>query len=193
MNKLIFTSVLCFILLYSCKSKQKEGDEATNYFPVLSFLKSQIANIDTSFYQIVKVQKEHGHSDTVFLKRAEFKSYAKDFISIPDISSDELKDEYTETKLYDDALRRVVLSYIPKEGDAEIQRQDVTISPSGDSSKVETIYIDWLKDEGDSIVQKKMLWQMDKSFQIITNISKSGQPERLKTVHISWNQFAPAE
>ncbi len=193
MNKLIFTSVLCSILLYSCKSKQKEGEEVINFFPVLSLLKSQIANVDTSFYQIVKIQKENGHSDTAFLERTEFKTYAKDFISIPDISSNDLKDEYTETKLYDDAIRRVVLSYIPKESDVEIQRQDVTISPSGDSSKVETIYIDWLKDEGDSIVQKKMLWQMDKSFQIITSISKPGQPERLKTVQVSWNQFAPAE
>jgi hypothetical protein len=86
-----------------------------------------------------------------------------------------------------------VLSYTPKEGEDGIQRQDVTISPSGDSSKVETIYIDWLIDKGDSIVQKKMFWEMNKRFQIITSISKPGQTERLKTILVSWNQFAPAE
>jgi hypothetical protein len=193
MNQLISVSFLCCILFYSCKSKPKEGEEPTEYFPVLSFLKSQIANVDTSFYQITRVQKENGHSDTIFIKREEFKNYAKDFISFPDISSKDLKDEYTETKLYDDAINRVVLSYTPKESDADIQRQDITISPSGDSSKVETIYIDWLKDEGDSVVHKKLFWQMDKSFQIITSISKAGQPERLKTVQVSWRQFAPAE
>lgn len=150
-------------------------------------------NVDTSFYRIIKVQKENGHSDTSLIKREEFKKFAKDFTVIPDISSDNLKDEYTETKLYDEAINRFILSYTPKEGDAEIQRQDITISPSGDSSKVETIYIDWLIDKGDSIVQKKMFWQMDKSFQVITSISKPGQPERLKTIQVSWNQFAPAE
>jgi hypothetical protein len=193
MNRLIFIFILYCTLFYSCKSKQEVGGEIPDFFPVLSLLKSQVANVDTSLYQIVKVQKENGNADTAYIKREEFKSFAKDFISIPDISSEDLKEEYTETKLYDDALRRVVVSYTPKESDAEIQRQDITISPSGDSSKVETIYIDWLKDEGDSIVQKKMLWQMDKSFQIITSISKSGQPERLKTVQVSWKQFVPAE
>ena len=194
MNKLLFVSLLCCTLVYSCKSKEKEeGEQPTSYFPVLSFLKSQVANVDTSLYQIIKVQKENGHADTIFIKREEFKKYAKDFVSIPDISSDDLKDEYTETKLYDEAINRFILSYTPKEGDAEIQRQDVTISPSGDSSKVETIYIDWLVDKGDSIIQKKMFWQMDKSFQIITSVSKSGQPERLKTLQVSWNRFAPAE
>jgi hypothetical protein len=192
MYKLLFASLLGCTLVYSCKSK-KEGEEPTNYFPVLSFLKSQVTNVDTSLYQIIKIQKENGHSDTVFLKREEFKTYAKDFISIPDISSDDLKDDYTETKLYDDAINRVVLSYTPKEGEDGIQRQDVTISPSGDSSKVETIYIDWLIDKGDSIVQKKMFWEMNKRFQIITSISKPGQTERLKTILVSWNQFAPAE
>ncbi|MCU7548528.1 hypothetical protein OCK74_05340 [Chitinophagaceae bacterium LB-8] len=193
MNKLIFTSLLCCALLYSCKSKQKEGEEPNEFFPVLSFLKSQVAHIDTSFYQIIKVQNENGHSDTAYIKREEFKTYARDFFSIPDLSSDDLKDEYTETKLYDDAINRVVLSYSPKKVDGGIQRQDITISPSGDSSKVETIYIDWVDDKGDSVVHKKMFWQMDKSFQIITSISKPEQPERLKTLQVSWRQFAPAE
>lgn len=193
MNKLLLALILSCTLVYSCKSKKNEEEQPANYFPVLSFLKSQVLNVDTSFYRITKVQKENGHTDTSLIKREEFKKFAKDFTAIPDISSDDLKDEYTETKLYDEAINRFILSYTPKEGDAEIQRQDITISPSGDSSKVETIYIDWLIDRGDSIVQKKMFWQMDKSFQVITSISKPGQPERLKTIQVSWNQFAPAE
>ena len=193
MNKLLLALILSCTLVYSCKSKKNEEEQPANYFPVLSFLKSQVMNVDTSFYRIVKVQKENGLIDTALIKREEFKKFASDFITIPDISSEDLKDEYTETKLYDEAINRFILSYTPKEADAEIQRQDITISPSGDSSKVETIYIDWLIDKGDSIVQKKMFWQMDKSFQVITSISKPGQPERLKTIQVLWNQFVPAE
>jgi hypothetical protein len=187
MNRLIFIYFFCIcsILFYSCKSKQK-NEGASDYFPVLLILKSQVAHVDTSLYQIIKVENENGRSDTTYLKREEFKLYAKDFTSIPDITSEDLKDEYTETKMYDDALQRVVFSYVPKENDAEIQRQDITILPNDNDSKVETIYIDWLVDDDDSLVQKKMLWRMDKKFQIITSISKLGQPERLKTVQVMW-------
>jgi hypothetical protein len=187
MNRLVFIYFISIstILFYSCKSTQKD-DKPNDFFPVLSFLKSQVAHVDTSLFQIIKIENENGRSDTTYLKREEFKLYAKDFTTIPDITSDDLKDEYTETKMYDDALQRVVLSYVPKENDAEIQRQDITIAPNEDSSKVETIYVDWLIDDDDSLVQKKMLWQMDKKFQVITSISKPGQPERLKTVQVMW-------
>ena len=187
---MVFICLLGVVVFNSCTSKQKSEEEENSFFPVVSFLKSQVAHVDTSFYRIVKVEQENGRSDTSYLKREEFKIYAKEFTSIPDISSDDLKDEYAETKLYDEALERVVLSYTPKENDAEIQRQDITILPDNAESKVETIYIDQLYEEGDSIVQKKMLWRMDKKFQITTSVSKSGQPERLKTVQVSWSTFA---
>lgn len=188
MNRLtfIYFVYISTILFYSCKAKQND-EEANDFFPVVSLLKSQVAHVDTSLYQIIKIENENGRSDTTYLNRAEFKLYAKDFVTIPDITSDDLKDEYTETKMYDDALKRVVFSYVPKENEAGIQRQDITILPNDDNSKVETIYIDWLIDDDDSLVQKKMLWQMDKKFQIITSISKPGQPERLKTMQVMWN------
>jgi hypothetical protein len=63
MYKLLFASLLGCTLVYSCKSK-KEGEEPTNYFPVLSFLKSQVTNVDTSLYQIIKIQKEKNSKPT---------------------------------------------------------------------------------------------------------------------------------
>lgn len=191
MNKLI--CLLLPFLLFACKNEETEQQENESFFPVLSFLKSQATQVDTSLYQIMKIEKTGAQADTSFIKREEFKIYARDFLSIPDITNKDLKDDYTETRLFDQALERVLLSYTPKKPDAEIRREDITIQPTETGDKVKTIFIDRYMVNDDSTVHKKMLWQVDKRFQIVTSISRPKQPEQIKTVEIVWNDFPSAE
>lgn len=193
MKKLFTTlSLITVLSVLSCKNED-EKSETEEYFPALSFLKSQVTQVDSSLFQIIKIVKTDSTADTTYLKREEFKENATAFTTIPDISSEKLKENYTETRLFDEALERVLLSYTPKNKDQEILRQDITILPSEAGDQVKTIFIDQFINKGDSMIQKKMLWQTNKRFQIVTSISKPGQPETVTTEEVIWNDFPASD
>jgi hypothetical protein len=114
MNKLL-TCLICLLCLTACKNKKKRDNSEAQFFPVLSFLKGQAKDIDTSLYRIVKVETVDTTSTTTYIKREEFKNYAKDFLELPDISSDKWKDGYEETKMFDEVLNNVILTYTTTE------------------------------------------------------------------------------
>ncbi|HVG15244.1 MAG TPA: hypothetical protein VM935_09790 [Chitinophagaceae bacterium] len=179
--------IIVSTLLFSCKSK-KSTDEPVDIFPALQFIKSQVAHVDTSVYRIIKIVKTDSLIDTSYINRERFKAEAKDFLSIPDIASGDLKDDYVETKLYDKDLDQVSLSYMPK-GKAEITRQEVLIKSSADGDKVTSIYINRTTSAGGTTTQKIMFWQIDKSFRIVTITGHNKEPEKTVTVDVVWNGF----
>lgn len=182
--------MLTGILLVACRSKPKQPDDASGFFPVLSYLQSQVRHIDTSLYTIVKMKKTQQTSDTSYLRREEFKAAAQDFLSLPDIASGKLKDDYTETKLYDEDLKKVVITYAPKNKGAssEVTREDVLIEPdAGSGDQVQTIYIETALNKGDSTVQKKMTWNVAGSFQVIRIATAPAGAEAVETMDVSWS------
>ncbi len=191
MNKwLIAASFLYFV---SCKSK-KEEDANAAFFPVASFIKSQVAQVDTTLNRIMKIITVKGTSDTAYISRAEFRKEAKDFLSLPDISSKKLKDDYTETQLYDEDLERVILNYTPKNQDTEIRRQEVMIKPDNlRGDKVESIFIDQLLEFNDSAVQKRLTWNVDHNFQVVTIVQKGNTPDKIHTLRLVWNENSSNE
>lgn len=176
------------------KSKDKEEEEKTEYFPALSFIQSQVKHIDTSVYPILKVVKTDARVDSVYINRKDFKREAQDFLNLPDLTTKKWKDKYTETKRYDETLNRVIFTYTPTDPEAEIRRQEVIIQPDAQSGdKVTTIFIDRLLDSRDSTVQKRLTWQVNKRFQIASIVQKEGQPDRVQTTEVIWNDFAPEQ
>lgn len=185
------------VLLLACKGKSGEAnsDDKSNFFPVLSYLKSQVRDVENSYFPIkMKITKMHSTWDTIYLKDGDFRAAAQDFLSLPEIASPDLRRKYTETKLYDADLKKVVLTYAPKDKNdfEQITRQDVLIEPgtSGSSDHVETVYIETAENNGDSSVQKKMTWNVKDSyggdFQVIRLINKPSQPEQVQTIKVRW-------
>lgn len=189
MNK-ILTGLICVLCLAACKNNQQDNSDS-QFFPVLSFLKSQAKHIDTSLYRIVKVETIDSSSTTSYIKREEFKDYAKDFLEMPDISSGKWKDDYEETKMFDDAINNVILTYTTKEEDNEVRREDVLLEPINTSgnSEVKTVIVNKIKSAGDSTVEKNMIWYVNKRFTIITKVQKNNQPEKIKKLEVIWNDF----
>ena len=182
------------LLLFSCNRKEKTDKQAGAFFPVHSYLQSQIKQIDTSLYNLRKVEKKGSRSDTVVIPREQFRKEASDFLNIEDIAAKKWKDDYTESRMYDDILKRAIFSYTPTDEDAPILRQDVTIEPgAGGDDAVKTIFINKLKDGGDSTVQKKMLWEVGKRFQVVTTVSRNGMPDDNRTLEVWWGAFPSAE
>ena len=189
MKKPFYLFLISTLFLISCKNNKTTKEEPSDFFPVLSFIKSQVTNVDTSVYRIIKVVHKDSTSDTTYLKREDFREAAKDFLSIPDISSDDLRDEYIETKLFDQDLERVVLNYMPKDPDKGITRQEVIIKPDIDGDKVQSIFINQIINSKSGPLQKILFWEVDKQFKIVTLFQAPNTPQKKETLEVIWNNF----
>lgn len=177
-------------VLLGCR--EKEAAEPSNYISVLSLIKGQVAHIDTSLGSIRKVVVHDSlHSDTSYIPREKFSESAQDFLSIPDLGSKKVAKRYREEKArYDDVLNRVVITYSPIDPTKEeIKKQELLVTPNiATGDKVNNIIINRTISNKDSFMEKKMLWQMDKSFQIVTITQKPGQSPKTVVTTVTWNE-----
>jgi hypothetical protein len=193
MNRRI--SLLCLSLIIICCKPKKKRITANSdgaFFPVVSFIRGQVKDIDTSLYRIIKIETVDNRTDTQYIKREDFKNYARDFTDLPDISSNKLKDDYEETKTYDEVLKSFILTYSTQVKENEIQKEDVMIDPEPDengNSKIRSIIIDEWPNHGDTIVQKSLLWQTNKRFLVVTKTDAPGMPEKITRLEVVWNDF----
>jgi hypothetical protein len=190
MNKYLVVGLIGLSLI-ACKSKKKKQFNENDFFPVAIYLKGQAAAMDSSFATIMAIQKqEGGQPDTTYIKREEFKHYAKEFLELPDISSPKLRNDYTVTNMYDDLLGGYVFTYTTDEKDNPIKKEDVILEPGEDGqNKIKTVNVDWWSSKGDSTIQKNMLWEANKRFLIITKVTTGNQPEKIRTLEVKWNDF----
>ena len=173
----------------ACKQKKIENNE--KFFPVLSFIRSQVVSVDTSLYSIKKiVYTDSLHSDTEYIKREAFRVLAKDFLDIPDIADKKSSSRFVEERSFDETFNRVILSYKPIDPDKEeLQKQEVLITPDvATGDKVTSIIIEKVISDSNGFLQKNMLWQVDQSFLVTTTRQKPGQPETITTLKVTWNE-----
>ncbi len=176
---------IVLLALLSCGREKKES-----FFPVLSYIKSQVTHVDTSLYQIMKISWiDSAHTDTQYVKREEFAGLAKDFLDIPDLTEKKYQSLYAEEKFFDQGLNRVVFTCKPKKNEnVIIQQQETQIAPDPSGDKVKSFFIDLVLSNKDSLVEKKMLWKVDKSFQVATLIQKPGQVPTTHIMKVAWNE-----
>jgi len=159
------------LLIAACKSPEKKDDnQNTKVTPVLSFIKGQVAQIDTSLFAIKKIEiMDSTHSDTTDISRNEFRGLAKDFLEIPDISLEKYKGQYEESQNYDPDLKLISFLILPKNtSSTDIQKQEVIIKPDSEGGKIKPIYIDREITNKDSSVTKKMIRRVVEFFPVLT-------------------------
>ena len=178
------------LILTACNAKK--DDRGTNFISVVSLIKKQVAHVDTSLYSIMKVVYiDSLHSDTTYIPREQFAEAAREFLDIPDLSDEKVAKRYKEDPaIHDQMLNRVIITYLPVDPDKEeVKRQELLATPiPGKDAKVNNIIIVREVSNRDSFLQKKMLWQMDKSFQVVTTSQKPGKPEVTITTKVTWNE-----
>jgi hypothetical protein len=184
MNKWIFLAVLT--ILTCCKSKKDEEDKTL--VSVLSLINQQVKSVDTSLYRITVIQKVDSTADTTVISREDFRKYAKDFLTIPDISSEKLKGDYEESNTYDKDMEMALFTYTAIDPDVEIRRETLMLEPdpAGGDSKVNTILVNSIRADGDSTIEKNMTWHMDNRFQVVTKVRKDKQPEKIRILQVRW-------
>jgi hypothetical protein len=181
------------LLAFACNQGKKDGEEKKKeaFFPVLPFIQSQVAHIDTSLYSILKiVYVDSSHSDTTYIHREQFRELAKDFLEIPDFTKKEFRKRFTEEMIYDETMNRAILMYKPVNPDKEeFKKQEVLIEPnSGQGDKVTSIILQKVISNRDGYLEKNMLWQVDQYFQVTTITQKPGQPENITIMKVTWNE-----
>ena len=188
MKKTSLALSILLAILSSCGSSNNEKQES--FFPVNAFLKSQVAQVDTTLNSIRQyVVVDSTRTDTIYVHRDQVRALAKDFLELPDISLPEFRKRYTEDKQFDETLNRALFTYLPVKPEKElIQRQEVLIKPDPGGDKITSIIINTVNSTKDSAVQKRMLWQVDKSFQVTTIRQLPGQPETTSTIKVVWNE-----
>lgn len=187
MNVLFRALAITVFLFAACKAK-KEKDPSEKFFPVIAYIKSEIADVDTSLYSIRKIViLDSLREDTIYLRREAFRDAAVDFLSLPDISTSKYDDRYVESKQFDESLNRATLVYTPvKPENEEIQRQEVLIAPSGD--QVKTIIVHSVTNNKDTTIEKRMFWSIHEQFQVTTIKQYKDDPEIISTYKVVWNE-----
>ncbi len=189
--KFSFLFIVLLLLLSGCKSQKKKSDvPATNFF-VSDYLRGQIAMMDTVRHPFLKIETVDGHTDSSILSTIDVKTYTKDFLNLPDISSEKLKDDYDVSQLYDDLQEAFIFTYTTKQNHP-VQQENVTVEPQPNAkgqNDIRSVYADLWNSNKDTSIRKNMLWEANKSFQINTIIDVPGQPEKISSVRIIWNGF----
>lgn len=192
MKRISFIILSAFVFV-GCRSKKAKPDvPAADFFPVKSYLQGQVAQLDTSPASFYKVETINGRSDTVSIKNKDVKTYAADFINLPDISASAIKNDYSIDHLYDDMLEAFVFTFTTKE-DHPVKREDVVLDPQlNDQGKndIKSVFVQMDEIKKDTAVQKNLLWEANRNFKIITTLQVAQQPAQIKTVCIFWNVFA---
>jgi hypothetical protein len=182
----------CFLALcicLGCKNKKKEKVDNSNYFPVLSFLQSEVKKIDTSLFSIIKVVTQNGVSDTTPLPRDSVRGLAGEFLSIPDLRSEKGK-SYKEVTAYDTTTQLVSMTYSSEEGDVPKQQVFIVKSGLNFDDIVKTIYIEKEISNGDGLVQKRLIWDpVEHYFQIRTITPQKNGAEKVSDLKVIWEDF----
>jgi len=188
MFKYIVVILLFLGSVSACKQKKKEPEK--NFISALTILKGQVTHVDTSLYPIVRMEYRDGLLiDSVDMPRESFRAAAKDFLDIPDLSDKNVASRFKEEKLLDETIGMFIITYTPVDpGKEETQKQELLVSPNSSNDNINTILINRSVSNRDSSVQKNMLWQMDKYFQVTTIRQLPGQPEITTTVKVTWNE-----
>jgi hypothetical protein len=187
MNK--WTLILTLFILAACTNKEKEGPDNTAFIPVSGIIRAQIRDVDTSLYSIIKIETVNEKADTSYIKREEFKNYAKDFLSLPDLNQKKFRGDYVENNFYDESLQSIVLSYTATDPDLETTKEELLVDPNpeGTDTKVKTIIAETSSEEKDVNIRKNMIWHVDRRFQVITTRHHKDGKEEVKKLQVIWN------
>ena len=182
MKNCSYSIIFILIAIYSCK--QKTNTETP--ISAISIIKGQLHHLDTSLYQIMKVEKKGAVIDTSFIKREEIRDIAAPFLSLPDIAGKDYNNKYTEQRFIDAEQQtlNITSTAINQE---EVQQQLIIVNLSDiTNGKIKSIYIDRYLPAKDSTIEQKLFWEIDAYFSIGNIITKEGQPEKTTFTKVEW-------
>ncbi len=168
----------------TASSGTKEDTTAKAFYPIGSFIRSQLIYIDSMPLAVLKYTTINHITDTSIIEKKAFKAIAAAFIT-PNIGSPELQPQYEETSFIDATLGTITLTYAPNNEKAVIRKTDILLKQ--ENTGVKTIYIEKYFPGMDSTVTQKMLWTANRNCQVTTIVQKKDQPEAIILERYVWD------
>jgi hypothetical protein len=166
-------------------SEKKTTDEP--YFPVNDFFMNQVAYIDSMKLPVVETIESGKQKSMRSLNTKELIIEAADFLSI-DLNDPQLKPQYKENSFADQTLGTATFTYSAKSDSLPLRRLDVIVSPDPVANdKVKSCYAEKFQKSGDTTVVKKLFWQANKRFQIITSKQAGSDTAHTTITTVNWN------
>ena len=182
--------LLTIFILAACNQKKESKKEEESKEPpisALSIIKGQLNHLDTSIYEVKKFETANNVTDSTYLKRGEIRKAAEPFLTLPEIADEKYHEKYAESRLIDAQQNTLNITSLSTSDSAEVQKQIIIISLSPTTnSTVQSIFIDRYITRGDSTIQQKLFWEIDKYFSIGSIIEKENQPEKIHTTKVTW-------
>lgn len=186
----IWTTLVLSAAFLSCQEKKQETGKG--FISVVSLIRDEVAHVDTSLFSIVKtITYDSLHTDSFFVSREDFSQEARDFLEIPDLADPKVAKRYKDVSpMYDQSLGRVIFKYEPVDPQKEeVKSQEFLATPvPGKDAKINNVIVVREISNRDSFLQKKMLWQINRSFQVVTTSQKPGKPEQITVTKVTWNE-----
>jgi hypothetical protein len=193
--KRILILALPLMQLFACHSKEPEtvANEKTptdtakkNYLPVVDYIKSEIAMVDSFPRLIRKYRSINGKTDSAIITTPVFDQLAKQFL-LPDLDSNRFEKEFEENSFVDRSTNLISFTYSTKDTGNGLKRVDVLLSPGAATSKLNSIYMESIAVSGDSTLIEKMTWKAGKNFRIIRIHQPKTGKEIMDQVFVDWD------
>lgn len=168
-------------------TKQDSSSAANPFFPVATYLESEILYVDSTPTALWKYVTHGRRTDTSFIGVPEFNGLALQFLP-PEIRDSGWQRHFTESSFSDRSTRSITFSYSPLASTSGVQRVDVVTTPGERAQKVKSVYIEKSRGSGDSLIIQKMLWRSGIGFQIVTLTSVKGKDADQQQVKVVWGR-----
>jgi len=177
----------CFITCNDTLKQATGKGEKHEFFPVRDFLEGQVYLMDSLKLPAYKYNTVDNISESVLLAPGEFKALAQEFMN-PDINDPAIKGFYKETSFADQSIPNVTFTYSTQKRDLPLQRMDVIIRPDLVlNDQVQSIYLEKVSNNGDTVTVKKLYWKTGESFQIISRLQPGSQPATVSQLKVTWS------
>lgn len=177
-------------LLSSCGNKQfgdksNRVDESSVYYPINSYIRQQIKDVDSTPYFLYRLTTVENKKDSAIISRATFDEEMKPFL-LPQLEDDSFRKDFIESAFDDESTGSITLTYTPKNKDNPVQNASVLLDK--DNQQVKWIFVNALVSRGGSTVIQRIGWKGNKSCYLNTSVSRKNKPQTQRQLQFVWNE-----
>lgn len=175
--------LIVFLSFSSCKNRNKAQKD---YIDVSSYLKGQLKYIDTVPFAFLKVIPQDSiYTDSQYISKEQVKKMLTPFL-IKELEKKNFENNFQETSFADATIHTITITYEALQKNCPVSRVDVYVNP--EKEQISQLYLLRYQDYKDSAVSQQLLWKHNKSFTLITSVSKKNEPEKISTEKVIWDE-----
>jgi len=178
--------VFCVTAVFTFSSCKNSKKEPKDYIDVSSYLKGQLKYLDTVPFAFLKVvQQDTVYTDSQFITKEQVQQIAGRFL-VKELEKKNFEKYFKETSFADATIHTVTITYDAINTNCPVSRVDVYVNP--EKEQISQLYLVRSEENSDSTISQQILWKHNKSFTLITSVTKKNEPEKTTTERVIWDE-----